>query len=236
LEASTRSYLRLLQDRFAPTTFCAGALEAPLDVVVHADAEWRRAIGHCLFRAADAPLPELLHLLGPLSQPLTKHLWVATASPRWTAYFDNGIDGSDPWPAISFLSERLDCRGILVAAHPYVRGSWRASTRFDLFGQPPVDELNLTRSISTAQEAGRWTWDATGDPLPFEDAASYAERRVPDRLPPDLVFRYARALGANLDAEGFYGRRGVIVEHRHVPIQDCRQETYEETRRRVGVR
>jgi hypothetical protein len=207
-----------------------------MDLVLSADAEWRRAIGNSAFRSLEGPLAAHLSLLGPLSRPLTRHLWVSTSSPNWTAYFDNGLDGSDPWSAVSFLSERLGCRGILVAGHPSVRRSWSAVTRFDLFGQKPVDELNVTRSIALENEGGRWSWSTTGDPLPFEEIGHYANRRTQDRLPAELVFRYAQALGAPLDSEAFYGPRATLVEHRHVPVHDCRQETHAEARRRVGIR
>ena len=47
-------------------------------------------------------LQDLLGRLNPLTAPPTVILWVATKS-NWTAYFDNFVNGSDPFPPISYL-------------------------------------------------------------------------------------------------------------------------------------
>src|SRR5438876_96369 len=104
----------ILSNRFAPTTFCVGFLEAPLEAVVDADAKWRKEYGKYSIIRVRGDLGIQLTQLGPLTGPQCRCLWSATTG-KWTTYFDNSIIGSDPISPISFLSEQLGCRGLLIS-------------------------------------------------------------------------------------------------------------------------
>jgi len=224
----------MLNNQFAPTTFCLGLLEAPLEAVVETDWEWRNKTPIYSFRRLYGELAEMLRQLEPLTGPLSKHMWVATTA-GWTAYFDNSINGSDPWSPIGHLSGRLKCRGLLISCHPDIRGRSYGQCRFDLYGQPPVDHLNLTRSVAATHDGNRWRWDEQGTVQSFENVAAYQNKRIRDRLTPQMVRDYARSVGIDPLDEAQYGRAGTIVSCPLADPSQLRTETYAQARQRLGL-
>lgn len=225
--------MTLLANRFVPTTFIIGFLERDLAGVVSADTAWRHGIGRYSHRAAEGGLSAMLRELAPLSGPLTRQLWVQTRS-AWTAYFDNFIDGGDPFGPISYLSRQLGCRGLIISCCPNIPGVAYGQTRFDLYGQEPVDAFNYSRVISATNDGGRWSWDLVGQPLPFEQTEAYSRKRIKDRFSPELAVRYCSAFGVNPYAEDFYGQSGCLVENLMIPASRCRTETYAQAAARLG--
>jgi len=223
--------MTLLANRFAPTTFVIGFLERDVDAVVRADTAWCAGIGRFSHRAVAGDLGAMLGELEPLSGPLTRRLWVQTNS-GWTAYFDNSIIGSDPYGPICYLSRQLGCRGLTISCCPDIRGVCYGQTRFDLYGQEPVNVFNCTRSVGATNDGGRWSWDIVGEPLAFEETETYSRKRIKDRFAPELAVRYCSALGVNPYVEDFYGQSGCLVENLVVAASRCRTETYAQARAR----
>lgn len=59
--------------------------------------------------------------------------------------------------------------------------------------------------------SGGWEYHETGAPLWFEEVEAYKSRKKADRLTPEMLIRYARALGIRLDeGDSFYDLRGAI--------------------------
>lgn len=91
----------LLDDRLAPLTSEIGFLEAARDEAVDAFGKWQAPIqrnrGVRLIRHnVSGGLERVLSALLPLtSVERRRHLFVPTVSP-WTAYFDNGHQGTTP--------------------------------------------------------------------------------------------------------------------------------------------
>ncbi|HWJ23667.1 MAG TPA: hypothetical protein VNS52_15045, partial [Gemmatimonadaceae bacterium] len=111
----------LIAPEFAPITFSVGFLERPLEDVADALRAWYAGAGiaRTLRPLATGPFPAALGQLEPLGAPDFSRLWVATASPRWrTAYFDGFINGTDAFPPVSYLAERLGCHGLIAGAQP----------------------------------------------------------------------------------------------------------------------
>src|SRR5262245_36742034 len=197
----------LFANRFAPTTFIIGFLERALEHVVNVDTNWRSTIGRFAFRPFAGDLSAMLCELEPLSGPTKRALWVETKS-GWTAYFDNFINGSDPYGPISYISRLLSCRGVTISCCPDIKGQSYGHTRFDLWGQEPVDAFNCTRSVGVTHDGDRWSWDLVGRPLSFEQIETYSRKRIKDRFPPELANQYCLAVGLNPYAESFYGKSG----------------------------
>jgi hypothetical protein len=221
----------LFANKFAPTTFCAGFLNRDLERIVNVDTNWKSLIGQFSFRRVAGNLSTMLRELEPLSGGMTRALWVETKS-EWTAYFDNSINGSDPYGPISYMSRLLSCRGVTVSCFPDIEGQSYGQTRFDLWGQEPVNAFNCTRSIGATHDGDRWSWDIEGEPLPFERTETYSRKRIKDRFPPELAIEYCLALGVNPFDESFYGQSGVLVENLMISSSKCRTETYEQSRSR----
>ncbi len=219
----------LLENKFAPTTFCIGFLEADIGSVSDTDLTWRKSIGRYHQKVCEGDIEALLTELEPLSGPLTRYLWVSTSA-RWTAYFDNFINGSDPFGPISYLSKEIGCRGLVVSCSPEVEGHSYGQTRFDLYGQQPVDFLNCSRSIASTNDGGRWSWEVSGDILDFEEPDNYGRRDIKNRLTMDMISRYCSAVGVELFNDEFYGTGGILVDNQMIEKSDCRTMSYSEAR------
>ena len=226
----------LIAPEYAPITFTVGFLERPLDEVAAALRDWyaEQKIARTLRAPASLPFPAALGQLEPLAAPDFSRLWVATTSPRWrTAYFDGFVNGTDAFPPVSYLAERLGCRGLIAGAQPDSAACFGA-THVALYGPSATDWLNLEWSVAARNDGGRWTFQRTGPAQPFEEREAYSRRRIRDRFPPELLWRYCRALDVPLDAAAF-GPAHVL----DVPMTQAsagqRRETLAAARARLGL-
>lgn len=62
--------------------------------------------------------------------------------------------------------------------------------------------------IVAMDDGGRWSFETSGDPLPFERLDAYERPRKRDRFPPELLHEYLLALGAPAGAVVVERRRG----------------------------
>jgi hypothetical protein len=224
--------MNLLGGRYAPITDAIGFLEADFTRVVEADTRWRDTLTGFRSRPINGPLPSLLESLLPLTGPLLRHVWVQTTG-HWTAYFDNFVNGSDPFGPVSYLAQQLGCRGVQIGCR---EGTTRrgAGFSFSIYGPGQTDWLNVIRGVSAVQETERWEWRATGAVQPFEDTAAYQRRRVRDRLTPEMIARYCEALGIRPFDDSFYGTTGLLVENVRITAP-VRTETLEQARAGHGL-
>jgi hypothetical protein len=206
----------LLDDRLAPITSEIGFLEAPCATAARSFVEWQAPIHEARgvtlrIRRVDGSLEAVLLALQPLtSVERRRHLFLPTRS-AWTAYLDNGYQGTDAASTMSFLAERLHCRALRVvqventvtSQHRSACGQYGA-TILELYGPEQTDFLNYVRSVSVANDGGRWVFDQAGTVQPFEDTARYQARRIQDRFTPDMLADYLRALGVRAFEEDFY--------------------------------
>ena len=90
------------------------------------------------------------------------------------------------------------------------KGTYGA-VEFELFGPEKTDFLNYIRSISAANDGGRWRFATNGTPQPFEKLERYSVKKIADRLTPELLADYCKALEIQLFDEAFYGSRGLLI-------------------------
>jgi len=212
----------LLDDRLAPITSDIGFLETDVETAVAAYLEWQDHIRIRHTRVTvEGTLEDLLSRLLPLQAGAkTRSLWVPTVG-GWTAYFDNGSDGPDPFPPMSFLAGQLGRQGLRAAAvvdtmdEQTRRGRYGASI-LEVYGSLQEDGSNTVRSICGAHDGDRWTFEAFGEVLPFENPSRYEARRAQDRFPIELLDDYLHALGVHAFDSAFYApdRRAVLLERR----------------------
>ena len=209
--------MRLLLDgRLAPMTHTVGFLEAPPADAVEAFVGWQRSIyepqGVSVTRR-DVPggLEEALPALLPLTSVVRRrHLFVPTAGP-WVAYFDNGHRGTDAVSAMSYLAERVGCRGLRVTLTPDTvegefagaRGEYGAVV-WEVYGPHQTDFLNYVRAVSVVHDGAKWAFSQAGRPFDFEDVGRYNAPRVRDRFTPAHLSGYLRELGLSPFDEAFY--------------------------------
>lgn len=190
--------------RWHPITHDFGLIQAPLQEVVRQYCAWHASLGRDYRRRElTAGLESAFSALPPLSMNLQRKLFLATDS-DWTAFFQNGIQGSDPFPPMRQLSERLGVLAMRVCRTPlgfqYPAVIWEIYAPTHLGG----DRNGCGRTLYVSNDGGRWVFGQSGAPYPFEQTARYAERRKRDRFPPELLAEYLLHFGIRVDADDFY--------------------------------
>ena len=191
--------------RWQPVTRDLGLIDAKVDDVVGALEQWDRSIGwpHRR-REVGASLAAAFDALPPLSAEKRRKLLVATAK-GWTAYFQSGIDGSDPFPAMSYLAQRMGVLAMRVCCTPlaakFPAVIWEVYAPEPLGGCAP---LGYRRSIASANDGGRWRFEQSGEPFPFERTNRYDAPRKRDRFSPDLLAEYLQHFGLRPFEDDFY--------------------------------
>ena len=206
----------LLDDRWAPITSEMGFLEIDTEHAARAYAAWQgrllkpRGIAVDV-RPVSGSLEQTLSALLPLTTPETRrHLFVPTRSP-WTAYVENGWSGTDAASSMSYMARTVGCRGMRVVAvpHTYRNGEGRyGAVMLEVYGPHQTDWLNYVRALGASNDGGRWVFDQTGEPFPFEKLEQYQARRVRDRFTFDMLKEYLRHLGLSPFEEDFYLPQG----------------------------
>jgi len=213
----------LLNNDFAPVTLRLGFIEASFQSLCDAFQEWFRTIDakypnlRTEFTPITAPLTTALLSLEPLTNPSDRYLLVETKS-NWTAIFANGLRVNDVASATGYLPTVLNSRGLEVGHTPDSSKSNRkdlirkwGSTLFSLYGPTKTDWLNRIRHLHVSNDVDGWTFDDDGDLQPFEETEAYKKRRIQDRFTFEMLERYCKALGLQLNEDGFYGPRGYAV-------------------------
>ena len=73
-----------------------------------------------------------------------------------------------------------------------------------------VDSPVRERVVMTLKES-RWQFIQKGDALPFEDTEAYSRRTTTERLTPDMLRAYGRALDIPFWDESAYGRKVILL-------------------------
>jgi hypothetical protein len=203
----------LLEDRWAPVTSTMGFLELGAEQAAQAFATWHREV-----LTPRGITVEVLPVAGTLEQvlssllPLTsgerrRHLFIPTRS-AWTAYVSDQWTGTDAASPMSVMARRLGIRCLRVVAVPHTlrgdRGRYGA-VMLEVYGpEQPGKISNTVRALAAANDGGRWVFDQSGEPFPFEQVERYQARRVRDRFTFEMLKDYLRHLGLAPFEEDFY--------------------------------
>lgn len=180
----------MILEAWHPVTRDFGLIECPLDRAVEVFVRWQESLGRSFSIRTATSLVDGLEMLPPLSAERVRCVFVPTQA-SWTGFFQSGIDGSDPFPAMSQLARLLETRGMRVCSTPpdakYPATIWELYAPPKLGGVPP---LLYRRSICAANDGGRWVFEQSGEPFPFEDTARYVLRRKRDRFNREILAAY----------------------------------------------
>lgn len=184
-------------ERWSPVTDDFAIVNAPINRAVAAYAEWMKRLGHVFTTTPmDGGIDSALASLAPLSVSKTRKLFIS-AGADWTAFFQNGIDGSDPTAGGYQLSMELDVIGMRVCVTPE-DNLWQA-VMWEVYAPPRLggDEFSHRRALAAANDGGRWTFDSLGEPYQFEQLSRYVAPRKCDRFDRQMLYSYLRASAVN---------------------------------------
>lgn len=193
-----------LLEQWHPVTHDFGLIQASMPRLLSEFETWQSSIGIEYLRTqVSSSLADAFDSLSPLSNSQMRRLFVETRS-DWVACFQNGIQGSDPFPAMSYLAKQMDVIAMRVcntpsdAAYPAV--IWEVYTPEVLGGSPP---LGYRRTIAALNDGGRWVFEESGERFPFEEVERYSSRRKRDRFTSEMLARYLHHFGIELGADAF---------------------------------
>ncbi|HEV3256984.1 MAG TPA: hypothetical protein VG013_08910 [Gemmataceae bacterium] len=192
----------MVVEKWYPVSQDFGLIQAPMDQVVDGLLAWHRSIGFAYERRDIATcLADAFDALPPLSADGQRKLFVRTAS-DWVAFYQSGIQGSDPFPVMSYLAQRLGVLAMRVCSTgaPWPATMWEVYAPEALGGTPP---LGYRRAIAASNDGGRWVFHQSGTSYEFEQAARYGMPRKRDRFTRAMLCEYLKHFGIEAFADDF---------------------------------
>lgn len=229
---------RLLDGRLEPITWSLGFVRADLSTCSGAYLAWQQRV---LFpygitvewRPVQKDLSALLLDLTPLETTPIRSILVGSVDAKWTAYFDCDLTASGTASVVPVLSECVSTEAYVFRSQ--VARQRAATTRDPVRWQSVATSFekfvggDSMRSVVCVEQDGKWTFEAFGQPLPFEDVAKYSARRVRARFGATDLERYASAVGIRPFSPAFYApdavlfsRGGNIPVHNSLTLTDAR--------------
>ena len=95
--------------------------------------------------------------------------------------------------------------------------------------------LGNWRSVSVINDVRGWEFNTVGTVQDFEQAERYTASRIADRVTPELLEDYCRALGITLFDETFDGGPGFITHASAWFLPRLPTTTLAEARRQLGL-
>lgn len=132
-------------------------------------------------------------------QQFARHVLVPWG--HWTAMLTDGPLGTDVGMLPSLAAREIDCMAIRATAVDPESDRFGAVI-LEVFDPSSIgDLLRRRRTISAADDGGRWVFNQVGVPFEFEDLDAYRRRRVRDRFTAVMLSEYLRSLGVPVDAD-----------------------------------
>lgn len=194
-------------------------IEASVETVAKTLIEWRKRLGIELNLAESrSSVEQALNQLPPLTAVYGRMLLIALRN-GWTAFFQNGISGSDPFPPMSYLAHKLLDTTAMRICCSNDGNIWEVYASARLGGAEPI---GYRRSVFACRgDSGRWVFGQNGDPLPFEDLSQYARKKIRERFTDDLLDRYLGAFGLKVFDPDFFivneERPGIVLTRTDTP-------------------
>jgi len=186
--------VRLPSAEGGATTEQVGFFEADSKIL----ADWIQAglddVGWEIRHPAISSLVDAVAALEP-GVTVSRHLCVPIGT--WSVLLNNSPLGTDVGVLPSYAARELGCRAIrAVSVGDEATYPARILEIYGPGGEPP---LALERSIAAANDGGRWVFETSGSPFPFEEQDAYARRTKASRFTTEMIHDYLRALGVPLD-------------------------------------
>lgn len=203
----------LFDDKFAPITSEIGFLECDIKSVCAAYESWETEILRQFemrieLESVEGNLESVIRKLFPLTTPIRTRLAFIPTQSAWTAYFDNGPQGTDAAGLVNVLAQKLNCRGIRAVLVPNTMPSKPSKEAHGRYGATMLEVYGSDRKpiriIYAANDGGKWVFGESGVPFPFEEMAKYNEKKIRDKFTGEMLCGYLKNLGISAFDETFY--------------------------------
>lgn len=231
-----------MDGRWAPITDAAGFIDLPAAELAGWYQRWRpQDADYVVYRVGD-DLNAIFESLLPLNTHRSRILVVGTHS-KWTACFDNSLDGSDTnWVRVAARAN--DCSCVKFAyVDPLHRddtgryGIVEFSTAIPLARDVIFDEIEgiedgySIRIVSLSDDGGRVAFRQFGKAFNFEEISSYSKKRKRDRFTFPMLDNYLTEFGIRAFDDTFYKADDAFVIERVAPRWPSeREKSLEEAR------
>lgn len=218
-------------NEFGQSSNSLGLLKVHSPLAVEAFIDWMDPIyakvdAATQMTTVSRPLREIMEALLPVVTPIpTRHVFVPLQN-GWTMYLNNFRLGTDSAGAMQVLSKRLGLDSIRVVADEQLRDP--ATKRIQQYGATIFEyyrDGKNKRTVYSANDGGRWVFDAYGDPFEFEEISTYSNRLMCERFPKSLMLRYLRHLGIDFSQENTMksaAEASFLVERVGKPLKNYR--------------
>ncbi|MBW8858606.1 MAG: hypothetical protein JF570_02435 [Caulobacter sp.] len=221
----------LFDGKYAPITDMIGFIRCSPARAADLFVEWQRPIQGKRGVSVDATsikgsLEASLRRLAPLtSVERRRYLFIPTRS-NWTAFLDNGHQGTDAFSPLSYMAEKLSCEAVRATYDPETRDGSGLAVIWELYGPHVVDFSNTIRAVFVANDGNGLIFSESGEAQPYEDVEKYSSRLKRNRFTPQMLDHYLRAVGIEAFDENFYqpeDQAAILVEKRG-PIAPASRE------------
>ncbi|MDR1964319.1 MAG: hypothetical protein LBQ50_11115 [Planctomycetaceae bacterium] len=156
---------------------------------------------------------QISSFLGDFEGQATAAVIMQTQS-KWSAFVENDRIGGIPISLLYSMAKRLQiqCVGVTIDDLSVAKLQNRPFGMVFQYCEGIVDNTTVrARMIYLCKDNSKWTFFATGEPLPFENTNCYLTQRKSDRLTKELLISYMHHLGINFDTQNnFYIPHEVI--------------------------
>lgn len=192
----------MLVDKWHPVTHDFGLIQAPLEDVVSAYISWQKGQGTAhIRRDINTNLEDAFESLAPLARRPTRKLFVSTTS-DWVAFYQNGVQGSDPYPVMCQLASQLNVFAMRVCSTetPWIANIWEVYASESMGGSPE----GRFRTVAVAKDGARWIFDQLGEPYSFERPQCYRLTHKSDRFTRDMLCEYVSHFNIHPFVDSFH--------------------------------
>lgn len=179
-----------------------GLIQLPLPgattAVVQSTPEWRRQVV-----AQDQPVAVARHFLDTVTWPPTRYVLFALDA-TWTVVVNNQRGGSDVADLVRAIRRSEPALAVRVVDHDAVdavQNGFRVRTQYEARMVEIQSDGEVRRTITCADDGGRWSFETTGAPLPVEAQFDYEARRRRDRFTRQDLDALLQSLGASAVTE-----------------------------------
>jgi hypothetical protein len=214
----------LLGNRWAPVTNTLSFINAPLDEAALVWHEWNQTRvpdkSDALMIEATGTLEEQFARLLPLGSG-SKHLFLETLNPDWTAAVTDSASGSDLSSLLYFeYAKKRGIHFVIVDEIPHSLDKKSYPEHRGRYGARKIMVMGSEEygSFVSLVNDDKWVFDRDGTAFAdFEETAAYKSFRTTDRFTHDMLVNYCQKLGLDPFNEDFYvsNGRGILLDFRH---------------------